>query len=234
MADIHKVANEGTRILREALAPKPEEVVEEVAEATEEIPEEEAELEEAQEEVEPAKEEAMTPKESALLREIARLKADRREQRVENSLGDIAATVEETEHEDVTPAEARLFTAWRNEALEEFTDKNPKYKTDPKLWERFSQEYSDRVPELVFAKRKGIPVTKALFKDRLHRVHLSLGEETSQAREEGKRELLKAQSAAAVMGAGAAKGSTPTEKLAPKKLLFSRNGGGFDAWKKNK
>lgn len=225
--DLTKVNNDGVAKLQENLG-KPEEPVEETP--TEPVEEVEEPVEE--EEKEEPKEDSVSDRERALLKEITRLKSDRRAESVKIELGEITPTVEEVEETaDVTPAEARLFTAWRNEALEEIVEKYPQYKTDPKLWERFTQEYSERVPELVWAKRNKVPVSKSLFKERLARVHHSLQDNTDRAREDGKKELLKAQSAASVMGAGAAKSSqSDRDKPAQKKPFIPRSKGGFESW----
>jgi len=225
--DLTEINNTAASKLEEKFKSQPEPAVEEPKEEVEETP---VASEEAVEEQVTT---GVSERESALLKEITRLKADRRTAVVETNLGDFAPTVDEEPEEqmDVTPAEARLFTAWRNEALEEVLEKYPQYKTDLKSWERFSKEYSDRVPELTVAKRDKIPVTKALFKDRMERVHRSLEDGSSKAREEGKKELLKTQSAAAVMGAGAAKASQPdSEKPIQKKRLLVRNNGGLQNW----
>ena len=239
--DLSRITNEGAARLRKNLE-KQEQPEEEKPEEKPEEKEEEKPLEDAQEsevkeeettEEETKKDDSISGRERALLKEITRLKADRRVDSVKIELDEIAPTIEEAaeETEEVTPAEARLFTAWRNEALEELVEKHPQYKTDPKLWERFAQEYSERVPELVWAKRNKVSVGKSLFRERLQRVHRALQDNTDNAREEGKKELLKAQSAADVMGAGAAKGSQPSpEKPAPKKHFIPRNAGGFDSW----
>ena len=185
------------------------------------------------EETPQVEESAMSERERALLKEVTRLKAERRATAVETNLGEFTSTAEDSEEEEmeVTRAEARLFTAWRNEALEELLEKYPQYKTDSRSWERFTKEYSDRVPELIIAKRDKIPVTKTLFKERLERVHRSLEDGSVKAREEGKKELLKAQSAAVVMSAGAHKSSqTDQEKSAPKKKILIQNKGGFESW----
>lgn len=186
---------------------KIEEVVEpQIKEETE--GEEVIESEKEEEEVEA--EEALTPKEAALMKEIVRLKAERREEnqevRIETQLGEVIPTVEEKETTDISPAEARLFTAWRDEALEELIEENPQLGTSPKLWEQFKQEYDERVPELAFAQKKKIPVTKKFFKERLNRVYRSVVPDPQSSKEEGKKELLKTQSAAAIMAASAKKG----------------------------
>ena len=245
---MNALQNAATNRLREKLGPKEEEPVaaepeveeaEEPAEVAESVEEAEAAVtpeepaEETAEAEEPKEEDAeMTPRERALLRELSRVKQLNRAAVVEPKLGGIVPNAEdEAPKAKITPALAAVYTAWRDEALEEFVEKHPKYKTDPKLWERFSREYSELVPEIVHAERNKIPVTKALFKERIRKVHRSLGEDVSNEREEGKKELLKAQSAAAIMASGASKGSMPGAKAAPKKTLFPRNASGFDAWK---
>jgi len=230
--DLTKVNNEGAARLREKLEKKEEEEETPEQEEEQETPAEEPE--EVIEEVEEKQEDSMSERERALLKEITRLKADRRESAVKIDLGEITPTVTEPEEEEkaeVTPAEARLFTAWRQEALEELIEKHPQYKTDPKLWERFTQEYSERLPELVWAKRNKVSVNKSLFKERLERVHKSISDGTDSAREEGKKELLKAQSAASVMGAAAVKGTqSSSKKPAQKKRILPRKVGGFESW----
>lgn len=241
--DLTKITNDGAAKLRESLKKDEEEesTEPEDTEETEATEEEEEivshETSETEEEETEEEEKEMTSRERALLREITRLKAKNREVEVKTELGEIEPTTQEKADDkvDVTTAEARLYTAWRNEALEDLIEKHPEYKTDPKLWERFTKEYTERVPELVWAKRSGVPVSKSLFRDRLSRIHRALQDDTGRAKEEGKKELLKAQSAASVMGAGAAKSSQPKTKKPAKKPFIPRNKGGLESWinKKN-
>lgn len=238
--DMTSIENRGAELLKEKLAPKEEAAAAEAEEApeAEEAAESEAEAgsEEAAEaegaaEGDDAERGALSEREQALLKEIARLKKGRREESADVRLGEIAPTTEGEEAEDVTPAEARLFTAWRDEALEELVEKYPQYKTSPKLWSQFQREYADRVPELAWAKKNGVPVSKSLFRERLMRVHKAVQDETETAREAGKKDLLKAQSAAAAMAAGSAKSSTPgTGKPLPKKNMLRPSKGGLEAW----
>lgn len=200
-----------------------EEVVEDPVEEKTEEPTEEKEEEKPQEETK-------TKREAALEREIARLKADRRESRVEQHLEEITPTVEEEEEAEVTKAEARLFTAWRNEALSDLHKKFPKYTTDPKLWEKFVEEYEDRIPDLVYAKRKNIPITKEFFSERLMRVHKSVSDEKAQAKEEGKKEVLKTMSTATLMGAGSQSSQKTIPKVSAKKSLYQRPSSSLADW----
>jgi len=226
--DLIEIKNKATAKLEETLN-RVEEPNEEVVEEVVEEPIETETIEETTEQ--PT--ESVSERESALLKEISRLRASKREESFTTHLDEIPPTVEEAQEEtmEVTPAEARLFTAWRNEALEELFEKYPKYRTDARAWENFVKEYSDRVPELTVAKRNKTSVTKSLFRERMERVHRSLEDGSSSAREEGKKELLKAQSAASVMGAGAAKGSQPNpEAPAQRKHLLPKKSGGFESW----
>ena len=180
-------------------------------------------------EEEPPAVEPQTPKEKALLKEIARLKEDRREART--NLGEVVPTVQEDEQAEVTKAEARLFTAWRDEAFDEIQTKYPQYKTNPKLLERFVDEYQDRIPDLMYAKRKNVPVTKAFFMERLMRVHRAITDPTAQAKEDGKKEALKTISDATFMSAGSQGGqriNTPAPTA--KRPLFQKPSSSLSDW----
>lgn len=230
----HDFAQKKAREMAEKLKPKEEEEeVENPVEEQEEATEEEETIDEPVEEEEEKQEEVVegTEKERALLREIARLKADRREEKQKLELSEITPTSDTEESVDVTKAEALVYNAWRNEALEEFVDKYPEYTTNPKAKERFETEYAERLPELVYAKRHNIPVTKKFFKDRFDRIHKAVSDSTVSAKESGKKELLKAQSAASVMAAGSGKGDGQdgTPKPAKKNLLLLKKGG-LDSW----
>lgn len=229
--------------MKKNMAPIEEDAPEEPVEQTE--PEEEPEAAPVEQEVtpgeaetedEPEADEPLSERENALLKEISRLKKGRREEPVDTKLDEIVPTVqEEQEAADVTPAEARLFTSWRDESLAELIEAYPQYSNDPKLWARFLQEYSERVPEVVMAKRNKLSITKSLFKDRLMRVHKALGESTDRSREEGKKDLLKAQAAASVMGAGNARSSAPgAAKPKAKENFLRRTPGGMESWKTKK
>ena len=228
--NLHDFAQQKAREMQEKLQPKEEE------EPTEEATEEDVEAieEEVDEpEVEEPKEEVIdqSSKEQALLKEIARLKAGRREEKIKLELSDIATTADIEESVDVTKAEALVYNAWRNEALEEFVTLHPEYTTNPKLKERFETEYAERLPELVYAKRHNLSVTKKFFKDRFERIHKAVSDSRISAKEDGKKELLQAQSAASVMAAGSGKSEGQDGKPKPvKKNLLLQNRGGLNSW----
>ena len=228
----HDFAQKKAREMAEKLKPKEEEEVEEPVEEQEEATEEEEAIDEPVEEEEKQEEVVEgTEKERALLREIARLKSDRREEKQKLELSEITPTSSEEESIDVSKAEALVYSAWRNEALEEFVDKHPEYTTNLKAKERFETEYAERLPELVYAKRHNIPVTKKFFKDRFDRIHKAVSDSTISAKESGKKELLKAQSAASVMAAGSGKSEGQDGKPKPaKKNILLQKSGGLNSW----
>ena len=223
------------REMAEKFAEKPEEEVEEAPqEPTEAVEEEQPEVVEAPVTEEPTEAVATDSLEvAALKKELARVKAKLREPEVQETfatdLAEIKPTFEEDETVEVTSAEARLFTSWRDEALEELLTEHPEYSQDAKAWARFQAEYKDRVPELVYAKQNNVPVTKKLFKERLTRVHRAINDGTLQAKSDGKAELLKAQSAASIMASGSKKGEVMTSVKAPRRL-FPKPSAGLDAW----
>jgi hypothetical protein len=178
-----------------------EEVLDEVKEEESTETEEEVK-EESVEEDSKDEEPKETPRELALRKEVERLKADRRERKIDSNF-----VVQEKEEEaTITRAEARLFESWRAEVLDEFLDKNPEYRENEDLWSSFVREYEDRVPEVQYAEKKKIPITKQLFKERMNSIHRSLGMDTVKAKEEGKKELLKTQSTASVYASGSGTG----------------------------
>ena len=213
-----------------------EEVQDEPVEVEDEVEEEQdtEPVEEVQEEVEldVAAIDDESEAVAALKKELARVKGKLR-QKVEVVTPahiSLDAIDSHTESKEITPAEVRLFTAWRNEALEDLIDEHPKYKSDPRQWELFKQELQDRVPELEYAKRHNIPITKKFFKERLTRVHRAISDNTVSARNAGKAELLKAQSTAQVMAAGSKKGEIPRPVKAAPRRLFPKKSNSLDAW----
>lgn len=183
--------------------------------------------EEESEEIEEAKEEEDSSKKviDALRKENDRLKADRRERKIESTF----SVKEEEEETKITRAEARLFESWRSEELENFLSTHPQYRDNEDLWSDFVKEYEDRLPEIQYAEKRKIPITKQLFKDRMNSIHRSLGLETDKAKEEGKKELLKAQSSASVYSSGSGAGEktqtvTKTKYSAREQEFLSRYG----------
>jgi len=227
LEDVLSSKEENKTVEEEEIEEEEEEVEksDEETELTEEVKAEDTEDTEEEEIDEP------TERERALLKELARVKAKNRQEKVDIKLDEISSTVEDDEAMEVTKAEARVFTSWRQEALEDLVAKNPQYKKSPKLWAKFLEEYKDRVPELVWAKRNNVPVTKSLFKERLTKIHNSILGSSTSAREAGKKELMKAQSAASVMGAGAGKSSQPAEKTKTnQRKVLPRVNNSLDSW----
>jgi len=224
--------------MAEKFATKDEPAIEETEETQEESPEvEQAEevsqpVEEQTEESEP---EVVSDEVAALKKELARVKGKLRdrpeveEATVDMNLTEIVPTTLGAKSTVITPAEARLFTAWRDEALEELIEENPQYLTNPNAWKQFEAEYKDRIPELEYANKHKVPITKKFFKERLIRVHRAVSDDTSSERDAGKAELLKAQSAAQVMGAGSKKGevTTPVQEA---RRLFPKKNDSLDSW----
>lgn len=164
----------------------------------------------------------------ARLKEIERLKSEKRNTRNFNSLSD-------DKPESFTKAEVRVFESLRDDAFQEFLEVNPQYKDNDELWGKFLDEYQDRVSELTFAQKKKMPVTKRLFKERLESVHKSIGGSLSNPKEEGKKELLQAQSAAQIMGAASGTGEqVDLGKQPERQRLLPKKGNGFADWVKPK
>lgn len=233
-------AQNKAREMKEKLEkPQEEEVAEEApepqdepVETPEEIPEEEVIQEEKVEEEISDRERQLLEEQRALKRELARAKSLNREQRLKLELPEISTNIEEEEESvKVTKAEAALYNGWREEALEKFVETHPEYTTNPRLKKAFEQECRDRLPELMYAKRNNVPVTPKLFKERFDRIHRAVSDTKSVAMEEGKSELLQAQSSALVMAAGAVKGVDQNEKEQPKpKNILFKKSGDLTAW----
>ena len=222
--------------MQEKLTQKPE--LEEV-ESSETPQDEPVEVEKPQEEeVIPEEATEMSERErqlveetQALKRELARAKGERREQALKIELPEVSANFEEEEKGvQVTKGEVALYSGWREEALEKFLDVHPEYTSNPRLKKAFEQECKDRLPELVYAKRNNIPVTPKLFKERFDRVHRSISDQKGKAMEEGKKELLQAQSAASVMGAASGKSSAVGGTEKPKSKFLFKKSAGLQDW----
>lgn len=192
-----------------------EEVVEESQESTEEVAEESAE------EVEEVAEEPVDEEKTALRKEIERLKAERRDRKLDSF---------KSSDDSITKPELRMFESLREDAFREFLVANPQYEKDDGLWDKFLDEYKDRVSEVKYAQRKGVPVSKHLFKQRLESIHNSMGVKTDSAKDEGKRELLKAQSAAKIYGAASGTGEGPTGTKTVRKRILPQSSKGLKSW----
>lgn len=159
----------------------------------------------------------------ARLKEIERLKADKRSVRSFNPIA-------ETNNDKYTKAELRVFESLREDAFQDFLDANSQYRENDTLWEKFLGEYQDRISELDFAKRKNVPVTKRLFKERLESIHRSIGG-VENLKEEGKKELLRSQSEAQILGAASGSGENVDLGNKPSRdRILPKKGHGFQDW----
>lgn len=218
-------------MVKELVLPSHED--EEIDEVVEETSVETVEGEESHEETPKEDEvkdvEGETSKERALREEVTRLKKERREARQLTPL-ESKADDEPTDTVLVTKSEAIVYNSFQQEALDEFLTAHPHYNEDEKEWKAFIAENEDRVPLVDFAKRKGVPLTKKLIRERLDSIHRALGADVQGAKEEGKKELLRTQSAAQVMAAGNAGGEVQPDKQPVKQNRFKKSSNGLDSW----
>lgn len=190
--------------------------------------EQEEEVKEPEKEPEPEPEFEKQPEEDfkaiadARLKEIERLKAEKREIRAFAPMPE-----QDTAY---SKAELRVFESLRDDAFQEFLETNPQYKENETTWQKFLSEYQDRVSELEYAKRKKVPVTKRLFKERLESIHKALvGSDV--IKEEGKKELLQRQSEAQILGAAANSGNeVEMGKKPERQRILPKPGHGFSDW----
>lgn len=203
---------------------KAEEQIDEIAEEQDETEEEPKEESDGLKNVD-----GETPKERALRAEVTRLKKERREARQLTPL-ESKTEDEPDEQVPVTRSEAVIFNSFQQEALDEFLEAHPSYNEDEDGWKSFLDEYTDRVPMVDYAKKKGVPLTKKLIRERLDSIHRALGTDVQGAKEEGKKELLRTQSAAAVMAAGNKGGEVQPEKQPAKRSLFKKQSNDMSSW----
>uniref|UniRef100_A0A6M3Y3Z8 Uncharacterized protein n=1 Tax=viral metagenome TaxID=1070528 RepID=A0A6M3Y3Z8_9ZZZZ len=197
-------------------------------ETTDEAIQPEEESEEQVEDVKDVPDE--TPRERALRAELKRVKKERSEFKRE-----LAPVSSKEEKDDaVSKAEAIVINSLQQEALEDFLAENPEYNTNDKLWNQFMDEFKDRASIMDAAKRKNISITKSFVKDRLNSIHRSFGTEATGAKEEGKAELLRSQSQAAVAASVKKGQSVDTEGSAPRKRILPdpNKTTGFKSWVK--
>ena len=216
-------------MVKELVLPSEEEVLDEVVEETPTDDVEDEEVQEEQKESEVKQVEGETPKERALREEVTRLKKERREARQLTPL-ESKADDEPVEEVPVTKSEALVYNSFQQEALDEFLEAHPHYNEDEEGWKLFMAENGDRVPLVDYAKKKGIPLTKKLIRERLESVHRALGADVQGAKEEGKKELLRTQSAAAVMTASNKGGERAPEKQPVKRTLFKKSSNDMSYW----
>lgn len=206
---------------------KEEEVIEDVK------PADEKPKEETPKEGEPAPVENETPRERALRQEVTRLKKERREARRLIPVEKTKADDDEADQQPVTKSEATLYNAFQQEALDDFLDEHPEYGENDETWSAFMAEFEDRLPMVEWAEKKKIPLTKKLIRERLKSIHRALGSDITRAKEEGKKELLKTQSAAQIAAAGSARGVRhDIEGKAPRKRILPKKQSGFSSWVK--
>ena len=99
----------------------------------------------------------------ALKKELARVKGDRREQKLKVELPDMSVSEQDEDSTvKVTKAEKALYQGWREEALENFLETHPEYTTNPRLKKAFEQDCQDRLPELEYAKRYNLGLCQLL------------------------------------------------------------------------
>ena len=170
-----------------------------------------------------------TPKERALRDEITRLKKERREARQLTPL-ESKADDEPVEEVLVTKSEALVYNSFQQEALDEFLEDHPHYNEDEDGWKSFLAENEERVPLVDYAKKKGVPLTKKLIRERLESVHRALGADVQGAKEEGKKELLRTQTAAQIMAASSKNGEVPPPKQPVKRSLFKKTSNDMSSW----
>lgn len=216
-------------MVKELVLPsKEEEMLNEVAEETPVVTEETQE--EIKKEPEVKDVEGETPKERALREEVTRLKKERREARQLVPL-ESKADDEPIDEVQVTKSEALVYNSFQQEALDEFLEAHPHYNDDEDQWKSFMAENEDRVPLVDYAKKKGVPLTKKLIRERLDSIHRALGADVQGAKEEGKKELLRTQSAAQIMAAGSKGGhEVQPEKQPVKQNRFKKSDTGLESW----
>jgi len=220
-----------SKILEEERAKQAPDVEEEIEETENPTPtEEETEAPEEEKEAEVKDVEGETPRERALRQELARVKKQNREARRLSPLEAKATEEEEEEQATVTRSEAIVYNSFQDNALAEFLESHPAYAENDEAWGAFMAEFEDRVPLVEWARRKKQPLTEKLIKERLESIHRSLGSDAQTAKEEGKRELLKAQSAAAVMSAGSSTGGKAPEPTNKPKPLFTKRDNSLSSW----
>lgn len=116
------------------------------------------------------------------------------------------------------PSEAQslIYSAWQEEALEDFLESHSEYEDDG-LWKQFRTEWEDRSSIVAYAKRQGRPITRKLFMERFNSIHRSLGGDETDVRENATKDALKAHSLARIAQTGSSKGS-PKGQDAPVKV----------------
>lgn len=169
-----------------------------------------------------------TERERALRAEVTRLKKQRREFKRELS----PVLSKDDKDESLSKAEALVVNSLQQEALDEFIAQHPEYSESDKVWQQFMTEFDDRVPISELAKRKNVAVTKSLVMDRLRSIHSAIDKDKDNAKEEGKAELMKNQSQAAIAASVRGGQSVDDSQVVQRKRILPdpSKTSGFKSW----